>query len=79
MSSTPSLATAADVDVVEVHGEGDIRPGWLIALQAALESAREAGWNPTEVIVMQGYPYIFEGEPRMSTWTLDDPADPVPW
>lgn len=50
---------------------GDLRPAWLVALEEALAAAREQGWTPAGPIVMNGDPYIWDGEPRVATWTID--------
>lgn len=56
---------------LQMEGEGDLRPDWLIALDEALAAARDAGWKPAAPIVMQGDPYVWNGEPRVATWTID--------
>lgn len=54
---------------VQVIGFGDIRPGWMKKLDEALDEAARAGWNLNQDVVLQGHPYVWEGEPRMATWT----------
>lgn len=57
--------------VIDVTGIGNLSPDWLDALQGAVRAARKAGWKPTTGrLVFEGYPYIWRGEPKTSTWTL---------
>lgn len=53
---------------ISVEGE-DLTPSWLKKLKEALQEAHDAGWDSTVPIVMQGHPYVFAGQPRMSKWT----------
>lgn len=55
---------------MQIEGTGDLRPDWLIILEEALDAARQAGWKPAAPIVMQGDPYIWNGEPKVATWTI---------
>lgn len=52
----------------------DPRPDWLKTIEDAISDAKKTGWNLTTQIVFEGEPYIWEGEPKMSTWSID--ADP---
>ena len=56
---------------VEIAGDFDsLMPPWYKALVKAIREAAADGWKPTAPIVMEGEPYVFNGEPRMSRWTL---------
>lgn len=48
----------------------DPRPDWLKRIEGAVVEARDAGWNLSGHLVFEGHPYIWDGEPKMSSWTV---------
>lgn len=61
---------------IQVAGTGGLCPDWLIRIEEALAEARKEGWEPKLPFVFEGYPYIWQGEPRMATWAIEpDPEE----
>lgn len=60
---------------IQINAAGDLRPDWLVRLEDAISEARAAGWNHREPIVFEGHPYVWDGEPRMATWTVEQDPD----
>ncbi len=52
----------------------DLCPEWYKDILKAIEEARQEGWNLKTDIVFEGHPYVWEGDPKMSSWSIE--ADP---
>lgn len=55
---------------IPVRIQGELRPEWLIRLNDAIADAEAAGWHLRGEIRLEGHPYIWKGEPRMTSWTV---------
>lgn len=56
---------------IPVRVVGDLEPEWLKAIQRGIDDAEAAGWHLRTTIRFEGHPYIWRGEPRMASWTID--------
>ena len=48
----------------------DPRPDWFKRLEQAIEDGKADGWNLARQIVFEGDPYVWEGDPKVATWSV---------